>query len=193
MRHVFSHASPVLAALLLAALLLAALLLAGCAAGPDFSSPAPPDASSYDYAPYAETTADGAQHIAPGEDIPAAWWELFHSEALNKLVAQAIKDNPNDPQAYTFFADLALRDRRVTEARLLFEKADSLMLKFTVAKRKKALEPQILAGLAMTSEAREDWAGAKQYILWQRSFLTGRFLAPGANPRAMSSSVCRSR
>jgi len=83
---------------------------------------------------------------------------------MRNALEQAVKENPNDPQAYAFFADLALRDRRVTEARLLFEKADSLMLKFNVAKRKKALEPQILAGLAMTSEAREDWAGAKQYI-----------------------------
>ena len=83
---------------------------------------------------------------------------------MRNCLEQAVKEYPNDPQAYVIFADLAMRNRRITEARLLYEKADSLMPKFTVAKRKKDLQPQILAGLAMTSEAREDWAGAKQKI-----------------------------
>jgi NodT family efflux transporter outer membrane factor (OMF) lipoprotein len=42
-----------------------------------------------------DTTADGAQKILSGEDIPAEWWALFRSESLNRLVTQAIKDNPD--------------------------------------------------------------------------------------------------
>lgn len=30
-----------------------------------------------------------------GRDIPAQWWELFHSPALNQLVERALKANPN--------------------------------------------------------------------------------------------------
>ncbi|MDD3371813.1 MAG: efflux transporter outer membrane subunit, partial [Alphaproteobacteria bacterium] len=75
--------------------IIAAVLLAGCASGPDFSAPSAPDVSAYDYEPLAETTADNAQKFLKGEEIPAAWWELFRSPGLNKLVEQAIKDNPN--------------------------------------------------------------------------------------------------
>lgn len=34
------------------------------------------------------------QHFAEGMDIPAEWWSLFHSPALNRLVEQALKSNP---------------------------------------------------------------------------------------------------
>ena len=34
------------------------------------------------------------QHFAEGTDIPAEWWSLFHSPALNRLVEQALKSNP---------------------------------------------------------------------------------------------------
>jgi tetratricopeptide (TPR) repeat protein len=83
---------------------------------------------------------------------------------LRNSLEQATKENPNDPEAYAIFADLAMRDRRITEARLLFDKANSLMATFKSAKRKAALEPQILAGLAMTCAAREDWAGTRKFV-----------------------------
>src|SRR3984957_7618753 len=74
--------------------------LAACTVGPNFKAPPSPDAQTYTGAPLADTTAaaapDGAvQHFAPGEDIPAAWWSLFHSTALDALVRQAIQDNPD--------------------------------------------------------------------------------------------------
>ncbi len=78
-----------------ASTLAAALLFAGCAVGPDFESPAAPDVSAYDYGATSYATADGAQSIVHGEDIPAEWWALFHSDNLNRLVEQAIRDNPD--------------------------------------------------------------------------------------------------
>jgi tetratricopeptide (TPR) repeat protein len=94
--------------------------------------------------------------------------QLFASANLltgmRNALEQGVKEYPADPQAYVVFADLAMRDRRITEARLLYEKADSLLPNFAVAKRKRDLQPQILAGLAMTSEARDDWAGAQKKI-----------------------------
>jgi len=75
-------------------LAIAAVLLAGCAVGPDFEPPKT-EASAFDAAPLREKTADGAQELQQGQDIPAQWWELFHSSALNALVVRAIKDNPD--------------------------------------------------------------------------------------------------
>ena len=83
---------------------------------------------------------------------------------MRNALEQGVKELPDDPEAYLFLADLAMQDRRTTEARLLYEKADSLMSKFDVAARKKNLEIQVLAGLAATSEAREDWTGAQRRV-----------------------------
>ena len=40
--------------------------------------------------------AQGAtvQGFREGEDIPASWWTLFHSEPLNRLIADALKASP---------------------------------------------------------------------------------------------------
>ncbi|MDE1900632.1 MAG: efflux transporter outer membrane subunit [Alphaproteobacteria bacterium] len=81
-----------------------AALLAGCAVGPDFTPPPAPDAPTYGAQTPPCVTADGAQILQPGADIPAAWWDLFRSPALTRLVTQAVKNNP-DLQA----ADAALR------------------------------------------------------------------------------------
>jgi NodT family efflux transporter outer membrane factor (OMF) lipoprotein len=73
----------------------AVLLLAGCAVGPDFAAPAAPDIAAYDVTPPPPLTADGAQELQPGEQIPAEWWTLFHSDSLNRLITQAIAGNPD--------------------------------------------------------------------------------------------------
>ena len=36
-----------------------------------------------------------AQHLISGADIPADWWTLFHSRALNELIEQALAHNPD--------------------------------------------------------------------------------------------------
>ncbi len=81
-----------------------ALLLLGCAVGPDFVAPASPDVTAYDSTPPSAQTADGAQALQMGQDIPAEWWQLFHSDTLNQLIAQGLKDNPDLASA-----DAALR------------------------------------------------------------------------------------
>lgn len=91
----------------------AAVLAAGCAVGPDFQRPAAPGVERYTPEPVAEKTASApglageAQSVVPERDIPAQWWELFHSEALNVLIRQALETNP-DLQA----AEAALRGAR---------------------------------------------------------------------------------
>ena len=91
---------PVTAARMAVVMLLAAAA-GGCAVGPDFHRPAPPDASRYTATDLpaqtaAADTADGqAQHFAEGQDVPAQWWKLFGSPELDALVEAALRANPD--------------------------------------------------------------------------------------------------
>jgi len=82
-----------------------ALLGSACAVGPDFERPAAPDVGGYTSAPLAQQTASAevkggeAQHFVQALDIPGQWWTLFHSEALNTLIEEALKNNPTLPAA----------------------------------------------------------------------------------------------
>ena len=71
-------------------------MLGGCAVGPDFVRPAPPDIDRYtrDSRPEATVSADGqAQHFTPGAAVTADWWQLFKSAQLDAVVRQAIANN----------------------------------------------------------------------------------------------------
>jgi outer membrane protein TolC len=86
-------------------LLAIAAALSGCAVGPDFERPAAPDVEGYSKDPLAARTASAGvtggeeQRFVQGLDIPGQWWTLFHSEALNALIEQALKNNPTLPAA----------------------------------------------------------------------------------------------
>jgi NodT family efflux transporter outer membrane factor (OMF) lipoprotein len=88
----------------MAARLAAALVVLGvtaCAVGPDFKRPAAPADAGYGSAPVQGETAatpgvgGATQRFVPDMDIPQQWWALFQSPALNQLVEQALKENPN--------------------------------------------------------------------------------------------------
>jgi NodT family efflux transporter outer membrane factor (OMF) lipoprotein len=80
---------------------LAGAVLYGCAVGPDFHPPAPPDTSHYTPGTQPSTTveapvpAGNLQTFVSGRDIPGDWWSLFHSEPLDGLVRQALRDSPS--------------------------------------------------------------------------------------------------
>ena len=94
---------------------LAALVTGSCVVGPDFKRPAPPGVDGYlppveaatgppprQAAPNGANGVNGAnpasaasagvtkQRVALGEQIPAAWWELFHCARLDETLRQAI-------------------------------------------------------------------------------------------------------
>jgi NodT family efflux transporter outer membrane factor (OMF) lipoprotein len=84
---------------------LAAVALCGCAVGPNFRRPEPPQVAAYTPAPQSMTTeaASGpggaAQHFVPAEAIGGAWWHAFASTALDQLVQQALDNSPTLAQA----------------------------------------------------------------------------------------------
>ena len=85
----------------LASGLMACLLVSGCVVGPDFQKPPAPDIHGYTAGALLDTSSAGAmsggaaQQFAQGRDIPADWWSLFHSKALNALIERALKNNPD--------------------------------------------------------------------------------------------------
>ena len=76
--------------------LCAALSLHACV-GPDFQPPEPPDIGSFipDRQPTKYSAQDKTQHLDISRQLPAEWWEMFHSPALNSLINRALHDNPN--------------------------------------------------------------------------------------------------
>ena len=66
--------------------------LSGCAVGPDFVSPPPPDTNRYTPE---KLSSIGGQRLVIREDIPRRWWEVFHNKNLSKLVEASIQHNPS--------------------------------------------------------------------------------------------------
>ena len=89
------------------ALCLMAVALAACAGDP----PPPPElpaVAQYTSTPVAE------ERLAPGKDIPAQWWTLFRSPALDGLVRRALDNSPTLARAQARLRqaqeDLSARD-----------------------------------------------------------------------------------
>ncbi len=86
---------------LLTGLSAAAFLLAGCAVGPDFMRPAAAPVARYTADPLPAQTAaapgrgGAAQRFRAGRDIPGEWWQLFRSPALDALIREALRRNPD--------------------------------------------------------------------------------------------------
>lgn len=95
------------------------LALASCAVGPDFKVPAAPaitdPQSPYTSVPLPSATASApgtggeSQRFAMGQDIPAIWWNVFHSEPLDQLIRSALAHSPTLASAQA-----ALRQARET-------------------------------------------------------------------------------
>lgn len=74
---------------------LAFLLVGGCAVGPAFQRPSAPVYAGYANVPKTQPAQPDSQAVVAGADIPADWWTLFHSPALDTLVRRAIAANPD--------------------------------------------------------------------------------------------------
>jgi NodT family efflux transporter outer membrane factor (OMF) lipoprotein len=83
----------------LAAMVIAVATL-GCTVGPDFQRPTAPADTGYTPEPLTRTASvnirgGAAQRFVPDRDIPGDWWTLFRSPALNRLVEQSLRANPD--------------------------------------------------------------------------------------------------
>ena len=76
-----------------------AAVLSGCAVGPNFHAPPPPQGSTYGKAQQALPASIGSvtdtQQLVIGLAIPEQWWTMFQSPKLNQLVAEAFRANPD--------------------------------------------------------------------------------------------------
>ena len=121
-------------------------MLAGCTVGPDFFSPLPPALKGF---------LPGDRQV-PGvatvrTDIPAQWWQVFRSQQLNALIADAIANNP----------DLA-----AAEAAVRVAQANALSLRgtlFPVINATFDASRQQIPGQTLTSNAA---SGATVYSLY---------------------------
>lgn len=76
------------------------LAVGGCATGPDSRAPEAPEVSAYTPAPLPPQTESApgpggtAQRFVSGQDVPAEWWRLFRSDALDRLIRQGLAHSP---------------------------------------------------------------------------------------------------
>lgn len=85
----------------LPALMSVMLFLSACSVGHDFRRPDAPGVKAYTKVELPVETAafpipgGEAQRFHPGQDIPAEWWSLFRSDALNTVIREALERNPS--------------------------------------------------------------------------------------------------
>jgi NodT family efflux transporter outer membrane factor (OMF) lipoprotein len=78
-----------------------AAVVCGCAVGPNFMPPPPPDGAGYTAgrAPARTVAADVAggvsQRFLNARDIPGDWWRVFGSRQLRTLTERALTNNPD--------------------------------------------------------------------------------------------------
>lgn len=79
---------------------LSAGLMVGCTVGPDFHQPTLSGHARYQKGGVADHTASApgdngaAQALVPADNIRGSWYGLFHSQALDGLIADALKHSP---------------------------------------------------------------------------------------------------
>ncbi len=72
--------------------LVSAATLRGCAVGPDFVTPPPPEVARF--TPERTASPGNHQRFVEGREVPWNWWRAFGSKPLTKLIQQAVDHNP---------------------------------------------------------------------------------------------------
>jgi NodT family efflux transporter outer membrane factor (OMF) lipoprotein len=92
----------------------AGLLSCACAVGPDYQRPALPTGDAYPATAIAANGSAQSQALHSGMDIPAQWWEVFHSREVSDLVTEALQQSPTLEAARA--ALLSARELRIVQA-----------------------------------------------------------------------------
>jgi len=78
---------------------------------------------------------------------------------------KAVRDEPDDPEPYVVFGENAVRQRRFTDAALLFGKAMEVCNAYDANPvRKKNLSSRAYSGAALVAQARERWSDAERLL-----------------------------
>jgi tetratricopeptide (TPR) repeat protein len=100
-------------------------------------------------------------HVSSGWLSPDSEQRALAQPALER----AVVNDPKDPEAFVILGNMALQERRVTDAELLFLRAQQLLGPFDQSpKWKEILESQTISGLASVAEAREKWPEAQAQL-----------------------------
>ncbi len=67
-------------------------LCSGCAVGPDFKPPAPPDLERY--TPEKTVSPGGGQRFVSDDEVRAQWWSAFGSDRLDDVIDEALRHSP---------------------------------------------------------------------------------------------------
>jgi tetratricopeptide (TPR) repeat protein len=116
----------------------------------------------------ADMKAAATKHpeLPPAEIIMAQVYSRANRpDAIRYWLERAVVESPADPEAPAMLAQEALQNKRIAEARLLFEKAHQLLANFGGdAKRKQNLQGLVLRQLAVMAMGRKEWDNAKGYL-----------------------------
>ena len=90
-----------------------------------------------------EAAAKKYTDLPPAQIILVGWFAASNqTNAVLPTLEDAVKSDPNDPEAYIIFGDLDLQNHRIAGAALFFDKANELLAKFNKSEeRKKIMEP----------------------------------------------------
>jgi len=101
----------------------------------------------------------------PGVMMAKLWLNVDQIGTARAQLEETIVKHPDDPDAYLMLGDLDFRDRQVTAAGLLFEKAAALTATFDEsAARKRDFQIRCNAGNAAVAEARKQWEKARDHL-----------------------------
>ena len=104
--------------------------------------------------------------LPPAEVLLARMW--LAAGQLNNArteLENAAKAYPNDPDSYLTFGEMALADRRVTDAESLFLRAKGLADSYSEnQKRQRNFQIRANAGLASVAEAHEQYDAMSQFL-----------------------------
>ncbi len=112
-----------------------------------------------------QTCADNRE-LPPAGVIIGTWYFKSQAPALARAAFErAVRDDPSDPEAYVVFGDNAIQQRRFTDAILLYDKANEVLVSYDAnPQRKTNLGIRAASGRAQVLEAREQWEDAEKAL-----------------------------
>ena len=118
----------------------------------------------------AEDILTQAKEKNPGLPPAGVMMGIMYARANNAVAARnayerAVRDDPTDPEPFVVFGDNALRQRRVTDAALLYDRAVATSEGYSAnAERKRRFQMRAYSGSAAVAEARELWDDAEGWL-----------------------------